>query len=246
MQRRAGEFAQARFRVRRRVWRRRIVVPLVGTATVEAVVLVALGYLVQPSWLQVWIGFAAGMALTMIVAFEDSPPSHIERWREGADGERATAKALRPLVKSGWTLINDIDIGRGNLDHVLVGPAGVFVLDTKRLRGRLSVAEGVLSVRWIEDPEDGYENPRLAPCMRRRAVDLAERLGEEGVLGVWVQPVIVLWGAFEQRSWQSGYVGWVAGKHLASVLAARPRPLSDERVAEISAALVRSLSASGS
>jgi len=49
-----------------------------------------------------------------------------------AEGEKATAKALRGLVKSGWTLLNDVDWGRGNIDHVLVGPAGVFLLETKK------------------------------------------------------------------------------------------------------------------
>jgi hypothetical protein len=106
----------------------------------------------------------------------DSPPHHIERWRQGAEGEKATAKALQRLVADGWLLVNDIDIGRGNLDHVLIGPPGVFLLDSKKLHGVLSVSAGVLSIRWREDHADGYENRRLAPRMRNdettRSVDV--------------------------------------------------------------------------
>jgi hypothetical protein len=38
---------------------------------------------------------------------------------------------------------------------------------------------------------------------------------------VWVQPTVVLWGAFEQRSIQSNGVAWIDGRNLAAVLLAR-------------------------
>jgi hypothetical protein len=82
------------------------------------------------------LGLGAGVAF--VAALAQSPPAHIERWRQGAEGERATARTLRPLTKSGWVLINDVQRDRGNIDHVLVGPAGVFVLETKNLHGRVT------------------------------------------------------------------------------------------------------------
>ncbi len=150
---------------------------------------------------------------------------------KGAEGEKATAKALRPLVRKGWTLVNDIDTGRGNIDHVLVGPPGVFLLESKNLNGALSVAAGVLSVRWREDPSDGYENRRLAPMMKNRAQDLEQRLQRQGVEAS-VQPLVVLWGHFPQRSIlnRSTGVAWVDGKQLRRVLQERPVRLgADER-----------------
>jgi glycine/D-amino acid oxidase-like deaminating enzyme len=35
----------------------------------------------------------------------------LERWCQGADGEKATAKTLRPLIRKGWTVVHDIDTG---------------------------------------------------------------------------------------------------------------------------------------
>lgn len=59
-------------------------------------------------------------------------------------------------------LVNDVRTGRGNPDHVLVGPADVFLLETKNLGGTVSVERGVLAVRWLEDSDDGYEARQIA------------------------------------------------------------------------------------
>ena len=50
----------------------------------------------------------------------------------GLDGENKTADILRGFRKRGWTLINGIKIkSRSDVDHVLVGPGGVLVFETK-------------------------------------------------------------------------------------------------------------------
>jgi hypothetical protein len=66
----------------------------------------------------------------------------------------------------------------------------------------------------------------------------AALLEGEGVAGIPVQPVVVLWGNFEQRSIQSrAGVAWVRGNALASVLATRPALLSNEQVQGIASLL---------
>jgi hypothetical protein len=49
----------------------------------------------------------------------------------GADAERWTASALRRARPRGWRLVNDVSLGHGNIDHVLVGPGGVIAVETK-------------------------------------------------------------------------------------------------------------------
>ena len=159
-----------------------------------------------------------------------------EREREG------NFKALRPLVRDGWALVNDIDTGRGNIDHLLIGPPGVFLLDSKNLSGVLSVKAGVLTVRWREDPDDGYENFRLARQMRARARDLEERFQRRGV-EISVQPVVVLWGSFEQRSLLSKGVAWVQGKELQRALRGRPVRLGPDDIESASVAMSDALPA---
>ena len=237
--REAGHFADRRFRERRRAWRRRVwwALPLCVAPVVAACLGLAL--LVAPEQLGFFVGFGLGAAAAMALILIDSPPWHIERWRLGAEGEKRTAKALRPLTRHGWTLVNDVQTERGNMDHVLVGPAGAFLLETKSLGGIVSVERGALSVRWREDPDDGYEAPRVGPRARALAAQLAERLREAGMPDVWVQPIVVLWSDFPQGSIQSDGVAWVAGKRLARALAARPTTLSEEQTSDIMA-VVRS------
>lgn len=168
-----------------------------------------------------WVGVGLGAGTAAAMVLFDSPSAHIERWRIGADGEKATSRQLRPLLKRGWTLFNDIATGQGNVDHVLVGPAGVFVLESKRLAGRVRVDAGTLFVRWHEEPEDGYENDTIAGRARGTAFELHSRLNSSG-MDSWVQAVVVLWSDFAQRSIECDKVAWIRGDMLTAVLAARP------------------------
>jgi hypothetical protein len=52
-----------------------------------------------------------------------------------------------------------------------------------------------------------------------------------------VQPVVVLWGAFDQRSFLSGKVAWIRGSELARVLQNRPSRLSDSEKQRLAAVL---------
>jgi hypothetical protein len=208
-------------------------------AGAEVAIFALLSFVFRPEHLELFLGMGLGATLAMAIILFDSPPHHIERWRQGAEGERATAKALRRIVRDGWTLVHDVDTGRGNIDHILVGPPGVFVLESKNLNGTITVKSGTLAVRWREDPTDGYESPRLAACMRQRAAGLSGGLRSLGIAGVWVQPVVVLWGSFEQRSIESDGVAWVHGPALAEVLAARPTTLTATGIRDATSALQR-------
>ena len=70
-----------------------------------------------------------------------------ELWERGADGEQATAAALDALPKESWTVFHDVRWpGRkfANVDHVAVGPTGVFVIDSKNWSGSITVSRDVL------------------------------------------------------------------------------------------------------
>jgi hypothetical protein len=57
----------------------------------------------------------------------------VRAWAVGAEGERIVAGILDPLVREDLRVINDLQIPDygGNIDHIVVGPRGVFVIDTK-------------------------------------------------------------------------------------------------------------------
>jgi hypothetical protein len=70
-----------------------------------------------------------------IVAALAGEPRHVHGWREGAEGEAATARALHVrLSRSDVIVLHDRRAGprsRANIDHIAIAPTGVMVIDSK-------------------------------------------------------------------------------------------------------------------
>lgn len=49
----------------------------------------------------------------------------------GRDGERLVAEQLERLRSNGFHIFHDVVAGEFNLDHVAIGPTGIFVVETK-------------------------------------------------------------------------------------------------------------------
>ncbi len=67
-----------------------------------------------------------------------------ELYERGAQGERAVGSILDELRVRGWAVFHDVRWPgrvRANLDHVVVGPPGVFVVDAKNWSGRIHVRD---------------------------------------------------------------------------------------------------------
>ena len=79
---------------------------------------------------------------------------------------------------SGWHVIHDASLGRGNVDHILIGPSGIFTVETKSHPGPVRVA----SVHG--------ETLRQAQAQRRAI---------ERVTGLEVEPLIVFSRAWVDR-----------------------------------------------
>ena len=92
-----------------------------------------------------------------------------EMFDKGADGEARTAKALSRLGRD-WVVLQDVQWqGRrlANIDHVVVGPGGIFVIDTKDWAGKLSVEGNVLR-------QDGRSRERTVAAAADAALAVAE------------------------------------------------------------------------
>lgn len=75
-----------------------------------------------------------------MLALTDEPQS-TRAWAQGAQGERELARALAPVA--GIRLLNDRHVRgtRGNIDHIAVAPAGVFVIDSKLYSGLIRIRD---------------------------------------------------------------------------------------------------------
>ncbi len=68
-------------------------------------------------------------------------------WQSGAEGERRVAESLEVLACYGWTALHDLHWpGRpkANLDHIVVGPGGIILIDAKNWTGDITTDHGRL------------------------------------------------------------------------------------------------------
>jgi hypothetical protein len=86
----------------------------------------------------------------LILALSDDPQS-TKAWATGARGEERLGHRLDSVSGHGVYVLHDRRIPRtkANIDHIAVGPTGVFVIDAKKYRGRprLAVEGGLIRPR---------------------------------------------------------------------------------------------------
>lgn len=181
----AGASARARYRKGRdrhaaRTQRRRPMILAQGSVIGMAGIFLASGGL-GASWKLyglLMVAFAVLFVLTSLFVL----PNHIRAWNIGADGEVRTAQLLEPLAREGFIVLHDRRMrgGRENVDHLVIGPPGVFVVETKNYGGSLGVRRGELYVA-------GRRRTGVIDQVTRQAAGVGEALG-----GVPVGRVIVV------------------------------------------------------
>jgi hypothetical protein len=229
----AGRSTERHFKHLRRRWRRRMAatLALAGGAFFLAAMLAVRFFPWQPTFTA---GLLTGCALALLVWAWDDPPEVIAKWRRGSQGEQATARALRALGPD-WYVRHDVQGGFGNLDHILVGPGGFFLLDSKNLSGRTEVQEGVLHVRFPNSPADDRAYTGLPRAVFGAAAGLRERVKHELGWIVDVHPVVVLTGLYPQRRAEAGRLVYLAVDELVPWLAEQPRRVAPQDVEAIRA-----------
>lgn len=146
------------------------------------------------------------LLIILLWAIGRSLAGQLDRWRNhylGYFGERVVAEALEPLKARGHLVFHDVPGGdrgqRFNVDHVVVGPGGVFAIETKtRRQGTLRTRGGVASHEIIYDGEKlSYpwgEDRHGLESARERAAWLAQWLGRELEIQIPVQPILAFPG----------------------------------------------------
>lgn len=110
-------------------------------------------------------------------------------WRRGAEGERVVADLLESELPDGYHVFNDVRFpGRtANIDHLVVGPTGVFVLNTKNWRGTVGWAEDGKTLLWNGEPE----KKNSANAVLADALDVRDKLRALLNRQVFVKAVLV-------------------------------------------------------
>ena len=167
------------------------------------------------------VAVAAGWGLR----FRPSPDAIA--WRQGASGERRTARLLAPLERQGWAVLHDLAVpgSRANIDHLAIGPGGVFVIDSKQYRGRLQLDSSGRLWHGRHPVGSGLQ------AVSFEADQAAQVLPDPRVV---VLPIVAVHGA--QVPWGkvvANGVPVVAARRLPSLLRQLPAVLGPERVAHL-------------
>jgi hypothetical protein len=158
-------------------------------------------------------------------------------WASGAKGERAVAARLARVSTKGVVSLHDRRIpgSRANIDHIAVGPSGIFVIDSKVVSGKISTrATGPIFSRGpVKLFVGGRDKTHDIEGMARQVSVVRNALGDMPLSAVIsITPMLALVGAevsfFENpRTIQGVWVGWP--KVMARTVS-RPGPLSQEDV----------------
>lgn len=148
-------------------------------------------------------------------------------WERGAAGEEATADALAALPAEGWTVLHDVawpGRPRANIDHVVVGRPGVFVVDSKNWSGEISIRGDAL-----------FQNGRSRAKTITGAATAGLAVGglSASLPPGAVHPVLCFLRDEPLAAWVGDVVVCSTGT-LADLLTSRPPMLTPEQVEQVS------------
>ncbi|MBP2045171.1 nuclease-related domain-containing protein [Methanobacterium aggregans] len=127
-------------------------------------------------------------------------------WIAGAYGEEIVSDYLQKLPDS-FYIFNDVNPrgNWGNIDHVVVGPTGIFVIETKNY----STPYVVKGDDWYYNTPDGLKLADHKPGkqVKRNTMNLRELLIENQLIEdkVWINSVVALNGNVSIRGELYGY-----------------------------------------
>jgi hypothetical protein len=150
----------------------------------------------------------------------------------GIEGERVVGQYLDRLASKGYRVFHDVVAQGFNIDHVLVGPGGVFSIETKT---RSKPIRGDARVRY--DGESltvaGFEPERDAIAQAKgQARWLSSLIADTSERKLFVRPVVVFPGWYVEASAGSQAQVWVMEpKGLPAFIENEAQTLSKEDIA---------------
>ena len=137
-----------------------------------------------------WLFVALGATTVSLIMIRRLVP-RFRNLNRGERGELRVADILDELRSSGYRPIHDLRNGEYNIDHVVVGPGGVFAIETKFRSGQGEIeirdGEGVLVDGRVEKKD----------CLRQargNAWQVNQMIKKTCRIDQWVTPVVVFVG----------------------------------------------------
>jgi len=153
-----------------------------------------------------WLGWPTALlvALGTWWRLRFRPSAEARIWRRQAVLQRRTAATLGPLGDEGYLLLHDVTLPGwlGSLDHLVVGPTGIWVVTSWQRRGRL--------------PGRAAVPARVLGELRSQTHAIAEALG--GRAQVPIRPLLCVHRSWPRTPRTLGGIGVLAPRQLAQVV----------------------------
>lgn len=149
-------------------------------------------------------------------------PTEATSWEVGAKGELIVGARLDKLKRDGWGVLPSVELRSGaDIDHVVIGPPGVFTINTKHHKdARIKVGDRVV---WV----NGFEQRHYIRNSVHEADSAARRLTRACGMSVKVTPVLAFVGAADLRVVSKGAGVMVShGEDIDSALRSLPGVLT--------------------
>ncbi len=203
---RIGVYARRRVRAQVHAWLRGhwpAVAVLLSFGTVGA----AIAHVLLPTPVNAYVSAAVLTSAVWWICSMTADAAGVRHLRMGIAAEEWTNDELRPLKTQGWRAIHHVRLEGPDVDHVLIGPAGWFALETKYRR------DWSLAAHELSD---------IARRALRSADQVRLRIDPRGRP---VEAVVVMWGsnaAATAAAVKHPGVVFCAGNDLRAHLRSRP------------------------
>ncbi len=140
----------------------------------------------------VTLTFYIGIIFIVISIYFFIKRSH---YKSGYLGEQIVIESLQNLPDS-YSLINDVNLlnSYGNIDHVVLGNNGIFIIETKNFQGEIICNEDEW-VRHYEEADKDYEIKSPSKQVKGNALKLKQYIESKNIFGkslrIWVEGIVV-------------------------------------------------------
>jgi hypothetical protein len=130
---------------------------------------------------------------TAIFLATSATQGRVDAFFKGARGEEHIALALATLP-AGYTVLHGVVLGKGgiwqghNLDHIVVGPTGITLIETKNWQGKVTFTDGRLTVDGVDPTRSPIDQ------VRAEARILSDWLGRQISPAPKVRPLVCFAG----------------------------------------------------
>ncbi len=163
----------------------------------------------------------------------------ITHLKQGRDGERTVGQFLENLRQKGFFVFHDL-VGDGfNLDHVVVGPKGVFTVETKTI-SKPQRGKAVVRYNGEQLSINGFVPDRNPIIQAKAQASWLKELLDEGNVSAPIKPVVVFPGWYiENESNATKATVWVLNpRALPTYIDNLPDRLSDSQIGLIKKMLI--------